>query len=237
MARACQARFICAVLLAFPLVAAAAQVNSNRDDLVSRLHLFLGLVSASGQFAGTVLVRLHAKTIYEESFGFADYENRTPFSADSRFEVASVTKTFTAAAILRLRDQQKLSLDDALSKFLPGFPQGDLITIRHLLSHSSGVGELPGTWADEEHPLAELIDGIAKQPFLFAPGNGERYSNSGFVLLAAIIEKVTGKSYDAYLRESLFEPLGMKHTGNYSTETILSGRVHKYQPGPPPGLV
>jgi len=225
------------ILIICSAAGVATQIDSTGSPLTSRLHAFLRSISDGGQFSGTVLIRKYGKTIYEESFGFADYENQALFTTGSRFEIASVTKTFTAAAILRLRYERKLSLDDKLSKYLPEFPNANLITIRHLLSHSSGVGELPGTWSIEEHPLAEVINGIAAQPFFFTPGKDERYSNSGFILLSAVIEKVTGKSYDGYLSETLFAPLGMKETGNYSIETIVSGRVHKYQPGPPPALV
>jgi CubicO group peptidase (beta-lactamase class C family) len=204
----------------------------------TRLHDYIAARAANGDFSGTVAVRRGGQLVYEESFGFADFENRTPFNEHSRFEVASITKTFTAAAIAILLTQEKLTLDSTLDTFFPDFPRGRVITIRHLLSHASGLGELPqGQWITQSHPLPDVVSEIGKQPFLFAPGTSERYSNSGFVLLAAVIEKVSGRSYDEFLHEQLFQPLGMTETGNYSPQEILPGRVHKYQPGPTPDLV
>lgn len=212
--------------------------NSATMATAARLHDYLTARVANGEFSGTVLVQRQGKPIYEESFGFADFENRMGFTAHSRFEVASITKTFTAAAIGILLAQKKLGLDSTLNEFLPQFPRASEITIRQLLSHGSGVGELPSSpWILQSHSLQDVIREIGKQPFFFPPGTSERYSNSGYVLLAAVIERVSEKSYDEFLQQQLFLPLGMTETGNFLTQEIVRGRVHKYQPGPPPDLV
>jgi CubicO group peptidase (beta-lactamase class C family) len=204
----------------------------------AQLHEYLTARAANGDFSGTVAVERQSKLIYMESFGFADFENRTPFTAHSRFEIASITKTFTAAAISILLAQEKLTLDSTLDRFFPEFPRAHEITIRHLLSHGSGVGELPpGPWILQRHSLQQVVHEIEKQPFFFAPGKSDRYSNSGYVLLAAVIETVSGKSYNEFLQEQLFRPLGMTETGSFWPQEITMGRVHKYQPGPAPDLV
>ena len=204
----------------------------------AQVHEYLAGRAANGDFSGTVAVRQRGQSVYSESFGFSDFENRTPFTAGSRFEVASVTKTFTAAAISILLGQKRLSLDSTLDTFFPEFPRAREITVRHLLLHGSGVGELPsGPWLLERHSLQDVVREIGKQPFFFSPGTSDRYSNSGYILLAAVIERVSGKSYDDFLQEMLFRPLGMAETGNFSPQEIVRGRVHKYQPGPPPDLV
>ena len=212
--------------------------GAGTPALETRLHTYLAARAANGDFSGTVGVRRQGKAIYEESFGFADFENRTLFTAHSRFEVASITKTFTAAAISILLAQKKLNLDSTLDTFLPDFPRAHEITIRNLLSHSAGLGELPsGPWILERHSLQEVAHEIGKQPFSFAPGTSESYSNSGYILLAAVIDKVSGRSHDKFLEEQIFRPLGMTETGNFSPQEIIPGRVHKYQPGPAPDLV
>lgn len=227
-------------IVCFAIVCFAPGLRAQSAGTASRakLHEYLAARAANGDFSGVVAVQRQGKPVYMESFGFSDYESRTPFTTHSRFEVASITKTFTAAAISILLTQEKLSLDSTLDRFFPEFPRAREITIRHLLSHGSGVGELPtGPWILQKHSLQEVVHEIARQPFFFSPGKSDRYSNSGYVLLAAVIETVSGKSYNDFLQEQLFRPLGMTETGNFSPQEIIPGRVHKYQPGPGPELV
>ena len=161
----------------------------------------------------------------------------TPITSDARFGIASVTKTFTASGILLLRDPGGLTLDDPVSRYLPDFPNDDHITIKNLLSRPSGFGELPSTAITEDESLPDVVAAIGKQPVYFAPGSSDRYSNPGYVLLAAIIEKAAGEHYQTFVERELFSRAGMTRTRNYSVSEIVAGRTRKYRPGPPPALV
>ena len=153
----------------------------------------------------------------------ADLELGVPLQPDMVFRLGSITKQFTAAAILMLAEEGKLSLQDPIEKYLPGYPtQGHVITIEHLLTHTSGIQsytDMPG-WMTSRilspMTVTELVDGFKKEPMQFAPGERYAYNNSGYVLLGAIIEKASGKTYEAFVTERIFQPLGM--TASYYGE-------------------
>src|SRR5690606_20162096 len=144
----------------------------------------------------------------------------TPLDAGDTFRLASVTKQFTAAGLLTLVDDGKVALDDPLSKYLPDFPNGDAITIRQLLNHTSGIRsytDIPNYFAGpirDDKDTAGMIAVFRDLPVDFAPGEGWHYNNSGYVLVGAVIEAVTGMAWHAYLEQALFEPLGMDDTGH-----------------------
>lgn len=166
----------------------------------------------------SVLVARDGKIVYESGFGFADLARKTRVSPETKFRIGSVTKQFTAAAVLRLIGDGKLSLTDPLEKFFPGFARGREITVHHLLTHTSGIHSYTGKPEFLERVVqpiapAELIAWFRDDPADFAPGAGFLYNNSGYFLLGEIVAQVSGKSYAAFLREAFFEPLGMKDTG------------------------
>jgi CubicO group peptidase (beta-lactamase class C family) len=135
-------------------------------------------------------------------------------TANTAFRIASLSKTFTAAAIAILTKQGKLEMGAPLSKFLPDFPNAGAITIEHLLLHESGVGELGApVYVTSKMSLEDLVKGIATQPPQFPPGTKSQYSNEGYIVLAAVIEKVTGKSYAGYLRDAILAPLHLTASG------------------------
>ncbi len=188
----------------------------------------------SGSTTGvSVLVSKNGEIVYEKGFGSADIGNNVPVTPDTKFKIGSITKQFTASAILKLREEGKLSLDDKLSKYIPDFPRGDEVTIRHLLTHTSGIhsytnrtdnmaiAALPVT-------IAALIDTIKSSPYDFSPGEQYMYNNSGFVLLGYIVEKISGKNLADFLDESFFKPLGMSSTGIYKTQQILENEAYGY---------
>lgn len=201
------------VLAAAALVAAFAAPPSGTADL-RRLDAYLKQYQAAGDFAGVVLVARGDSVLFQQAYGSADLGGREPMTVDHVFRIASLSKTFTAAAIAMLAKQGDLSFSDPVSRFLPDFPNGRNITIQHLLSHTSGVG-VPDTPEYDRRCLstAELVRLIGATPVFFPPGQSDAYSNEGYVLLAAIIEKASGKSYTDYLRDNIFTPLGMTHTG------------------------
>lgn len=183
-----------------------------------------------------VLVARHGKVVYKNAFGSANVELNVPISTGMVFNLASITKQFTAVAILQLVEQRKISLYDSLQKVVPDFPwKGHTITIEHLLTHTSGIkdymqldyaGQNMERW---DCSPKQLIDSFKNYPLNFSPGSRFSYSNSGYFLLGYIIEKVSGKSYQNYITDNLLVPLGLKHTCFDSDGNIIPGRVNGYR--------
>src|SRR5262249_5659360 len=155
----------------------------------------------------TVLVARNGVPIYRKAFGLANIELNVRMAPEDVFELGSITKQFTAVGILMLMEHEKLSLDDDLTKFLPNYPTaGNRITVRNLLNHTSGIRdytEMP-EWLPlmrNDMSLTELIDLFKNQPADFKPGDRWSYDNSGYILLGAIIEKVSGESYPDFIRK------------------------------------
>ena len=175
-----------------------------------------------------VLVSKDGKTLFEKAYGYASLEHHVPVTPQTKFRIGSVTKQFTAAAILRLQEQGKLSVDDPLSKFVADYPRGSEVRLRHLLTHTSGIHNYtnkPDFLDTVRNPIKSVEDHIRSfqnDPFDFAPGARWSYSNSGYFLLGHIVEKVSGEPYAEFLRKQFFEPLGMKDTGVYRNGTILA---------------
>jgi CubicO group peptidase (beta-lactamase class C family) len=168
------------------------------------------------QPGAAVIVVRDGRVLFRKAYGMADLEQGVPLQPDMVFRLGSITKQFTAAAILMLAEEGKLTLQDPIEKHLPGYPtQGHVITIEHLLTHTSGIQsytDMPG-WMTSRvlgpMTVTELVDAFKKEPMQFAPGERFAYNNSAYVLLGAIVEKVAGKTYEAFVRERIFQPLGM----------------------------
>jgi len=179
-------------------------------------------------FSGTVLVSKNGRILLKKAYGLADYEWNIKNTIDTKFQLASVTKQFTATAILLLIERGKLSLDDKLSTFLPDYPKADSVTIHMLLSHTSGLAmgfkEIALSSMDKDAAYAE----IKKIPYEFSPGTKSGYSNIGYYLLAKIIEKVSGEKYAVFLRKNIFEKAGMKNTGVSNNESIVEKKAKAY---------
>lgn len=182
-----------------------------------------------------VLVARGDEVVYRGARGAASIELGLPLSPDQVFRLGSVTKQFAAAGVLKLAEDGRLSLDDTLAKFVPGYPGGDKITVRMLLNHTSGIKsytDIPGMM---EGPIqktvstAQLIDTFKNEKPDFAPGEGWKYNNSGYVLVGAVIEAASGMPWHAWLKKSFFDPLGMQHTG-YGDEAVavIPGHVMGY---------
>lgn len=185
-----------------------------------------------------VALGIHFKDgFYERGYGFADIAEETPVTAQTVFRIASLTKSFTAAAILRLSEEQKLSLDDPIARFLPGAPgAAKNIRVRHLLNHTSGLPELEFDRAQAALPDPFTIDQVIDHYFKrvrkldFQPGETWRYSNTGYFLLGAIIEKVSGMPYDEYFKVNFFEPLDLRSSGACgSYRDVLAVGYHSVQ--------
>jgi CubicO group peptidase (beta-lactamase class C family) len=189
----------------------AAQVATRVDRLLADSY-------PSTEPGAAVLVSRAGAVILARGYGLADTERSEAITPATRFRLASVTKAFTATATLMLVERGDLSLDDPVAKFLPALaPSHPALEVRHLLSHTSGLADYldrPDSmaWAEGEHPVQELVDGIKSRPVSFAPGQKAAYSNSNYVLLGAIVEKITGRSFSEFVEASLFSPLGMQGT-------------------------
>jgi CubicO group peptidase (beta-lactamase class C family) len=184
-----------------------------RGNEGGELDAYLGRLSAFG-FSGVVLVARNGEPILEKGYGLADRERRLPFTADTVVSIGSITKQFTAAAILKLEMQRKLHVDEPISRFFKDVPPDKRgITLHHLLTHSSGLesdfgdGDFEPVWRDE------IIKRTMAAKLRSEPGKRYHYSNAGYSLLAAIVEMASGKGYEQFLNENLFQPAGMTKTG------------------------
>jgi len=174
-----------------------------------------------------------------QSAGKADIESGRALEPTDRFRIASVTKTFTAEVVLQLVDEKKIGLDDSVDKYIPGIPDGSKITIRMLLNHTAGLYDVDDDPFMEEvieNPLKkwtprELLDRAVSHPPVFAPGESMEYSNTNYIVLAMIIEKVTGNKYEEEVRTRLIEPLELKNTGFPAGPDLTGSYSRGYIPG------
>ena len=188
----------------------------SESELIAALNKKLDTGFAADRFSGAVLVAKNGKTVFAQAYGLADREHRVPNTLKTRFRIGSMNKMFTATSILQLAQAGKLGLDDPLGKYLTDYPNKDVatkVTIRHLLTHTGGTGDIFGPDFDahrlELRTLQDYIKLYGNRAPQFEPGNRWEYSNYGFILLGAVIEKVSGQSYYEYVREHIYEPANM----------------------------
>lgn len=182
-------------------------------DLATRIDTYLKRLVDQGRFSGVVLAAKGGEQLFAQGYGLADRERETPNTPQTRFQIASLTKQFTAMAILMLQADGKLSVDDKLCAHIEPCPEAWAeVTIHHLLTRTAGM---PDSFIDEEGPVApeDVIASFRDKPLKFTPGDHWEYSNTGYMLLGAIIERVSGQSYGDFLQERIFTPLGMADTG------------------------
>lgn len=209
----------------------------SAEDFTAKAGAYVDSWVRDGQFSGIVLVSKDGKPLLRKGWGMANREWNIPNAPDTRFRLGSITKQFTAAAILKLAEEGKLSLQDPVGKYYTDAPAAwEKITIHHLLNHTSGIVSytgLPGFFQKESmiaRKPAEIVKLTQDKPLEFEPGSKMKYNNSGYILLGCVIEKVSGMAYDEYLKKSLFEPLGLKDTGYDWNQTIIARRASGYLP-------
>jgi D-alanyl-D-alanine carboxypeptidase len=204
-----------------------SEIARHADELLTRTY------PAEGAGA-VVLIARGDQVLFRGARGEADVGAHILLQPDSAFRIGSITKQFTAAALLTLVDTGRVSLDDPVSNYLRDFPEGARITIRQLLNHTSGVrnySNLPGYVTDtiqRDLTTDQLVALFGQEPLDFEPGARFAYSNSGYALAGAVIEAASGMSWDAYLRRTLFEPLGMIHTGYGHAPAFAARHVNGY---------
>lgn len=222
------------VLLATSVAPAVAQ--SARDALVKKLDSLAGsgVLENRAVGIGAAVVRA-SDTLLLKGYGKADVEWNVPMPADAMFEIGSIAKQFTAVALLQLRDEGKLSLDDDITKWLPDFDtRGNKVTLRRLLDHTSGIKgltEMPEFGAlamNSRFPRDSAYALIKRYPFEFKTGEAQIYNNSAFWLLGLVVEKASGMTYEDYVEKKLFEPLGMKRSMYCNSSENVERRAHGY---------
>lgn len=222
-------------LRAIPRPAEFALPHLSQSELVAATQKDLQHAVAADQFSGAVLVEEDGKPIFSEADGLADREHKIPNSLKTRFRIGSMNKMFTAVATLQLIQAGKLGLDDPIGKYLTDYPNKDVaskVQIHHLLTHTGGTGDIFGPEFDahrlELRTLDDYVKLYGKRDLQFEPGSKWDYSNYGFVLLGAIIEKVSGQSYYDYVREHIYAPAGMTSTGSEPEDQTVPDRSIGY---------
>lgn len=235
------ARILTLLLLCLGVSGAPKATDSSDTTIAQRSQELLARMLPREDAAGAVLlVARGSDVIYRGARGRANVELAVPLTPDHVFRIASVTKIFTAAMVLRLADRRQLALDDRLGRYLPGFPSADEITIRQLLNHTAGISDVvrdpqPGFSRRDVSSEVRLAE-IRKRPLDFVPGTKWAYSNAGYILLGAIVERITREPWHAALEKQLLRPLGLKQTRFGTDSTLIPGRVTGYtrdRPGAP----
>jgi CubicO group peptidase (beta-lactamase class C family) len=207
------------------------QAAASRIDQVMQAQ-------AAADFSGAVLVARDGRVLYQHAFGYANLEWKIPNDLQTKFEIGSMTKQFTALLVLQFVNQGKIKLDGHLSDYLPYYRKdtGNRVTITQLLSHTSGVpnfivvpGFLEGTASRTKYSVKDFAQKYCSSNLEFEPGTKFNYSNSGYFLLGAVLEQVSGSSYEQLLKDHIFTPLSMNDSGYTRSETIIPHRAAGYE--------
>ena len=210
--------------------ARSSQPRLSSKAVATRAHDWLLPYVEAGDFSGVVLIAQGQRILFERAYGKADFEHGVPHRLATRFRIASLSKTFTAAGIEQLLKQGRLRLTDTLDRFVDGIPNGNQITVSHLLLHQSGVGR-PAKVNPDCLPEEELISQLRKAPPSFSPGERSSYSNEGYFLLAVILQKVAKVPYERFLQQNIFARLGMKNSGSACKELPRGDNANGHLPG------
>jgi CubicO group peptidase (beta-lactamase class C family) len=212
-----------------PPAGAQPQRKLTNEQIARELKAFTDKLAAADVFSGTVLLAKDGVPVFKAAYGIANKDFNAPNRIDTKFNLGSMNKMFTAVAIAQLVERGKLSFDDPLSKFLPDFPDkasAEKIKIKHLLTHTAGLGGyFSKQWAESSRALYRNVDDMIKraaadEKLLFEPGTRWQYSNTGMLVLGKVIEKVTGQSYYDYVRENITRPAGMINTDCYELDKV-----------------
>jgi CubicO group peptidase (beta-lactamase class C family) len=226
-------RIILAVVLAASCFAQEKQPSAN----VARMEQIIQ-TNVPKQFMGTVLVAQDGKVLLDKGYGFANLEWEIPNTPTTKFRLGSLTKQFTAASILLLEERGKLKIEDPVKKYMPDAPAAwDKITIFHVLTHTSGIPSFtsfPDYQSTEAIPTTpeKLVARFRDKPLEFEPGTKWNYSNSGYVLLGYLLEKISGQKYSEFVQQNIFTPLGMKDSGYDSNSAVIAHRAAGYSRSP-----
>jgi CubicO group peptidase (beta-lactamase class C family) len=204
-----------------------------KPRIASRIDRFVSAYVKLGRFSGAVLVACGDRVLFKQGYGQASHEHGASNSVRTSFRIGSQTKAFTAIAILQLQEQGQLDIHASIDAYLPGYPRGDRITLHHLLTNTSGIpdyitADVFRSMMGVPHTPSELISTFKDLPLLFEPGTSFSYSNSGWVLLGAIVERLSGRSYGDYVQERIFAPLEMARSGLARSGQVLHDHADGY---------
>jgi CubicO group peptidase (beta-lactamase class C family) len=196
---------------------------SAKDTAVTKLEGLLDMYSKDLNFGGTVLIVDNGETLIKKGYGTADYDKNIKNDSDTVFRLGSVTKQFTAMCILMLEERGLLKTTDSLDKYIPDYPNGNKITIHNLLTQTSGLAEYINAanilTADHYFSPMDIISSVKYSPLGFEPSSKYQYCNTNYILLGYIVEKVSGKKYEDFLKDNILTPLNMKNTDYDHNET------------------
>jgi CubicO group peptidase (beta-lactamase class C family) len=230
---------VAVLLLLHPFEAGAqqpAQAVTASQPLAASLEALVAPYFKLDAPGAAIIVVKDGKTLLRKAYGMADTGKAVRLTPETSFRLGSITKQFTAVAILMLAEEGKLSLGDPLTRFFPDYPaQGKTVTVEHLLTHTSGIPSYTnkqGYMANmaQDMSVAQMVDSFKNDPLEFAPGSKFSYNNSGYFLLGAIVEKVTGQPYARFLEQRIFEPLGMVDTAYEGFERAKGPRAAGHSP-------
>lgn len=216
----------------------APAAAASDEEAMRQLHAYAARLADADLYSGTLLVARGGRVLHEAAYGLASREYHAPNRPETRYNLGSINKMFTAVAILRLVESGRLSLQDPVEKHLPGVLDTAVarkVRIEHLLTHTSGLGDF--LFTPEMMPLnrarfrrvADFLPHLADDRLAFEPGTRWSYSNTGFLVLGAILERVTGEDYHAHMRRTIFQPLGMSNTDSYARDAVVEGLASNYQ--------
>lgn len=214
---------------------ATTEQAQPRNDLRAQVDAYMRAAVANDHFTGAVLLAHDGAPLFDAAYGMASYELGVPNTPRTVFHIASLTKQFTAMAIMQLRDRGRLNVDDPICTYLANCPPAwKPITIRHLLTHTSGIRNVSSLteWDDDlslkHYTRAGFVDLFRALPLRFPPGDKYEYSNSGYFLLGLIVERISGSGFGDYLEANIFKPLGMSHSGYDDNRAIVPGAASGY---------
>lgn len=218
----------------FTIFLIIVHLKLQSQSLEQKIDSLLGTTYNSHEPGAVFLAAKKGTVFYSKALGVSNLELKTPISVNNVFEIGSMTKQFTAVAVLILEEKGKLSVHDELTKYIPSYPtHGQKITLHHLLTHTSGIKNFTNmkqlnSIAQKEMTPLELIDFFKNEPMDFNPGEQFRYSNSGYVLLGYVIEKVSGMSYADFIEQYIFKPIKMNASYYANHHTIIPNRAYGY---------
>jgi len=224
-------------ILPIILNAQIKQIRTN-EEIVSWVTEYMDNAVKFDHFSGVVLIARNGNPIFSKAYGMANFELEVPNELDTKFRIGSVSKQFTAAAIMQLQERGKLDINDPICQYLYDCPKTwQFITIKNLLNHTSGIvnfttlSQASGNFLLLPHTHTEVVNTFRNIPLESKPGEIYNYNNSGYYLLGLIIEKASGINYPEYLRKNIFQPLGMNNTDFDNQRTILKNRASSYYLG------
>ncbi len=199
------------------------------EDLAAGVGRFLEAATKADEFSGVVLIAKNFRVLFLEAYGWADRDKKIANLKNTKFNLGSINKNFTRAAILQLEKRGKLSLQDTIGKFLPDYPNrqaAQKVTVKHLLDMTSGIGDFFGpryeaTPKEKIKSIRDYLPLFADKPLEFEPGSKNKYSNGGYIVLGAILEKASGQDYYSYIRENIYKPCQMSDSDSYERDTAV----------------